>query len=185
MSLEVEQKYPVANLADVQAKLIDRGALIADPIKQVDTYYAHPARDFSQTDEAVRIRRIGDQNLITYKGPKLASTAKTRREIELPLGSGQPNGERWHEFLEALGFQAVREVSKRRQTAKIDCGGKTLEIALDEVESLGSFVEIEVIVEPEELKLAEKLLAETAESLGLSNSERRSYLEMLLDQETA
>ena len=44
-----------------------------------------PCRDFAQTDEALRIRTVGDTSFVTYKGPKLDATTKTRRELELPL----------------------------------------------------------------------------------------------------
>ena len=53
-----------------------------EPAEQVDTYFSHPARDFAATDEALRIRSIDQENFVTYKGPKLDATTKTRREID-------------------------------------------------------------------------------------------------------
>ena len=69
--------------------MIELGATIEPPVVQVDQYFAHPARDFAQTDEALRLRRVGKQNFITYKGSKIDATTKTRREIELPLAPGE------------------------------------------------------------------------------------------------
>ncbi len=79
MKLEVEQKYRVVHPAELRSRLVALGAKFAPAVRQVDAYFNHPARDFAQTDEAFRIRSIGDENYLTYKGPKLDRTVKTRR----------------------------------------------------------------------------------------------------------
>ena len=81
MHIEVEQKFRAAHSPELLARLQRLGATIEEPIEQIDQYFAHPVRDFAQTDEALRIRRVGDLNFVTYKGPKLDSTTKTRREL--------------------------------------------------------------------------------------------------------
>ena len=86
---EVEQKFRVDGFAEIETHLARLGAEIENPIEQVDTYFAHPQRDFAATDEALRIRQVGDENFVTYKGPKIDSQTKTRREIELPFASGE------------------------------------------------------------------------------------------------
>ena len=53
-----------------------------DPAEQVDRYFAHPCRDFARTDEALRLRRDGDDVAITWKGPRIDAATKTRRESE-------------------------------------------------------------------------------------------------------
>lgn len=82
---EVEQKYPVADVAALEARLADAGAGWHGVVEQVDRYFGHPSRDFADTDEALRLRRTADGVVITWKGPRLDAAAKTRREIELPL----------------------------------------------------------------------------------------------------
>jgi len=180
MQLEVEQKFPVADLAAVERQLRAWGAEIGSAGEEVDQYFAHPARDFSQTDEALRIRRKGDTTLITYKGPKIDQTTKTRREIELPLGSGEQAARQWGELLIALGFRHVAQVRKERRKCRVAREGFEVEICLDEVEGLGSFVELEVVVPDEQLDEARRVVAQLAQQLGLHHSERRSYLELLL-----
>src|SRR5215471_11347378 len=101
---EVEQKHRVEDKAELIARLQERGGTLEKPIKQSDQYFAHPCRDFAKTDEALRIRVVGDKSFVTYKGPKLDKTTKTRREIELPLDSGDHDGERFASLLAALGF---------------------------------------------------------------------------------
>ena len=85
MRYEVEQKFPVADMRAIREGLAALGAEVAAPQEEVDLYFAHPVRDFAATDEALRLRQKGPQNRITYKGPKIDTTTKTRREIELPL----------------------------------------------------------------------------------------------------
>ena len=108
MKYEVEQKFPVGDMASLESKLVELGAVISDPQQEKDLYYAHPARDFRTTDEALRIRRVGHASYITYKGPKVDQTTKTRREIELPLSAalsteaGTPDA--WRSLLEVLDF---------------------------------------------------------------------------------
>ena len=53
-------------------------------------------------------------------------------------------------------------------------------MALDKVEPLGSFVELEIDADEAEVNTAKKCLASLAAELGLGPGERRSYLELLL-----
>jgi adenylate cyclase class 2 len=182
MTYEVEMKFAVSDLATVERKLAALGATIGENTQQVDTYFNHPARDFAATDEALRIRRQGDAWRLTYKGPKLDATAKTRREIELPLTSDGCQAEQWREVLLALGFRVVADVKKTRRTMHIPFAGRAIEAALDEVEGLGSFVELELIADEDDLEAAQAVIAKLAGELGLEQPERRSYLEMLLEE---
>jgi adenylate cyclase, class 2 len=181
MRYEVEQKFPVAEFAPVEARLAALGATISPPHEEVDLYLAHPARDFSRTDEALRLRRKGDANYITYKGPKIDPHTKTRREIELPLQPGADSLAAWAAMLEALGFTVVGEVRKLRRKAIVPWQGRQVEASLDEVQGLGAFVELELFAEADDLPAAKACIASLAENLGLSTSQRRSYLELLLD----
>ena len=180
MKYEVEQKFPVSDVAALEARLTMMGAKIGQRKAEVDLYLAHPARDFSQTDEALRIRRQGTSNWITYKGPKIDRTTKTRREIELSLPPGEESAAAWVGLLEALGFLPVAEVHKVRRKFEIRWQDRRAEGCLDDVEGLGSFAELELIVEEADVEAAKARIASLAEGLGFEVSERRSYLELLL-----
>ncbi|HUT10968.1 MAG TPA: class IV adenylate cyclase [Thermoguttaceae bacterium] len=182
MPYEVEQKFPVGDMAALEARLIELGANISGPQREVDLYYAHPARDFAETDEALRIRRKGERSWITYKGPKVDKTTKTRREIDLPLRCGEESAEAFDGLLEALGFTPVAEVRKSRRKASVDWHGRRVEGSLDEVEHVGTYAELELIAEADDVDAAKACIASLAERLGLTNSERRSYLELLLER---
>lgn len=177
---EVERKYGVADTAALIANVRALGGDFVGPQEQVDMYYAHPARDFAKTDEALRIRRAGDEAFITYKGPKIDAASKTREEIELPLAGGLKAVGGFARLLEALGFRPVAEVAKQRRKAAIAWQELQFEIALDEVGSLGTFVELETAADQAQLEAAKGALASLAEKLALTDAERRSYLELLL-----
>jgi adenylate cyclase class 2 len=179
---EVECKYRVADLAALEKRLAERGARVGVAELQVDIYFQHPSRDFAATDEALRIRRIGGRNFVTYKGPKVDKTTKTRREIELPLAPGDEGARGFASLLEALGFRRVAEVRKHRRKALLSSRGQEVEIALDEVERVGTFAELELQAEEADLDQARACLASLAQDLGLLDSERRSYLELLLGE---
>ncbi|HEU5115398.1 MAG TPA: class IV adenylate cyclase, partial [Isosphaeraceae bacterium] len=82
---EVEIKFRAADHRALAARLIALGAEASEAQEHEDLYLAHPSRDFARTDEALRLRRVGDQNRVTYKGPKLGGPTKTREEIEVPF----------------------------------------------------------------------------------------------------
>ena len=180
MSYEVELKFPVSDLQVFAKKLIDLAIPISPAQEEIDLYFAHPAKDFAQTDEALRLRRSGPANFITYKGPKIDATTKTRREIELPLASGPESLAAWNALLESLDFRPVAEVRKSRRKAAIAWQGRQVEASLDDVARVGGFVEFEVVVEESDVDAARICIQSLAQSLGLAHGERRSYLEMLL-----
>jgi adenylate cyclase class 2 len=177
MNFEVEQKHRVDDSAVLLRRLAERGATLGPPIAQADEYFNHPCRDFAQTDEAVRIRTVGDASVVTYKGPKLDATTKTRRELELPLAVSHAE---FAELLTALGFQRVLTVRKSRRPFELDHQGQTVHGAWDEVDGVGTFVELELTADEAGLDEAKRTIASLAEELTLGPSERRSYLELLL-----
>ncbi len=181
MPLEVEQKFLASDLAELERRLLALGASVGDTVEQVDRYYRHPVRDFAHTDEAFRLRRVGSHNYITYKGPKLDATTKTRREIEVELPAGDDGAGQVSDLLAALGFEPVLEVHKHRRHLTLDWHGKAVEIALDRVAEVGDFIELELLADGSSLQAAQEAIAALAAKLELSQSERRSYLEMLIE----
>lgn len=185
MRMEVELKFPVEDIAITAAQLSALGAEVTPAQEERDLYYAHPVRNFAQTDEALRIRQKGGQCFLTYKGPKIDPHTKTRQEIDLQLPAGPETFAAWDELLQALGFRPVAEVRKQRRKAFLSWQGRRVEISLDEVAELGFFVELELMSDPAGLDSARSALLALAEQLGLRQSERRSYLELLLEKRSA
>ena len=135
---EVELKFPLAAERDaVVARLQGLGARLVATIEQSDRYFNHPQRDFAQSDEAFRIRSVGTQNFVTYKGPKIDTRTKTRPEIELPLGDGEALAEQFAQMLTKLSFRPVATVRKQRACWELVRGDWHFEVAIDDVEEVG------------------------------------------------
>jgi len=179
MNIEVEQKHCVDNPAALQVRLAVRGVTLGPAIVQADTYFAHPCRNFAETDEALRIRVEGADCFVTYKGPKLDATTKSRRELELPLAASHAE---FTELLAALGFESVMTVRKSRRPFELQHGGQSVHGAWDEIDGLGTFVELELSADDASLAAAQQVISSLAAELQLGPSERRSYLELLLGQ---
>jgi adenylate cyclase, class 2 len=182
MSYEVEIKFRSADHRLLRRELAMRGAVEEPPVVQEDTYLNHPSRDFARTNEAFRLRRIGAENRITYKGPKHDGPTKTREEIELTLDEGAVAHEQLARLFEHLGFRPVATIRKERTTIHLPDPSHRIEVALDRAEGLGDFAEIEIVVGSEsELPAAQGAVLALAEELGLTEIEPRSYLRMALE----
>ena len=182
MSYEVEIKFRSADHDLLRRRLAGRGAVEETPVVQVDTYLNHPSRDFARTNEAFRLRRIGAENRITYKGPKLEGPTKTREEIELSLAEGEDAFDQLRRLFENLGFRPVATIRKERTTFHLSDPPLRIEVALDRAEGLGDFAEIEIIAPSEaELPAAQGAVMALAGELGLTEVEPRSYLRMALE----
>ena len=179
--LEVEMKFPGADFAAAERRLAEWGAKADPAITEADHYFNAPDRDFARTDEALRLRRIGPANFVTYKGHKRGTRGKTRTEVEVPLGEGDQVAEDFRRLLVHLGYRPVTVVSKHRRIFHLRREGFDLEVCLDEVEGLGRFAEVEIRAPEEQAETAQEVLRRTAAELGLpEKDERRSYLELLL-----
>ena len=184
MAIEVELKFPLLPGAMTVEQVTDRlEAIGARPMPsrhQNDHYYAHPDRDFAQTDEALRISEDEHRIQLTYKGPLIDEVAKTRRELEIGIDSAEITAE----ILESLGFRPVRVVAKQRKPFELSWQGISVEAVIDQVEGLGDFVELETMSDTDSHQAARDHLLALATKLGLEQSERRSYLCLLLAGET-
>ena len=186
MSIEVEVKFRGVDHEALASRLADLGASSGDAVEHVDRYLAHPARDFRLTNEAFRIRRVGPENRITYKGPRRDGPTKTREEIEIPFQGGPEALEGLGRIFEALGFRPVAEVRKTRRPFSLNRDGRPLEVTLDRVADLGAFAEVEAIAATEaDVPDAQAAVLDLARSLGLETVEPRSYLRMVLERSGA
>jgi adenylate cyclase class 2 len=181
--VEVEMKFPLTDFGDVERCLAGWSVQAAAPRQELDEYFNAPNRDFAQTDEALRLRRIADRTWLTYKGPKLDPATKTRTEVEVELAQQAHAADACRSIVLHLGYQPVALVSKHRRVCHVERAGFALEISLDNVDQVGLFVELEIQAPENRLRAAQRVLQEAAAALGLSRSERRSYLELLLAKE--
>lgn len=205
---EVEIKLP-ADVESVRDRLRDAGAERRDARLQRDSYYDAPHRDFAETDEALRVRHetplsdgtgSGERNggangersgapdaeqtpagttKITYKGPRIDADSKTRVEHETEVSDADATVG----LFSGLGFEPAATVEKRREFWSL--AGFT--VALDRVDGLGEFVEIEREVAAEgDIEATRDEALGVLERLGLDGDTqvRTSYLGQLLAQES-
>ncbi|MFN3804144.1 MAG: class IV adenylate cyclase [Pyrobaculum sp.] len=167
--LEVEIKFRAVD--GVEDRLRGLGFSFSGEREEVDIYFQHPCRDFSLTDEALRVRLVDSGVEVTYKGPRSGRGAKTRWEASTRAGLEVL------EILRRLGFVEVARVRKRRRYFERG----SLSVSLDWVEGLGQFVEVEAVVERfEDVGEAVEAVREVARSLGLVEEVRETYLELVL-----
>ena len=178
--LEIEQKFARADFAALERRLAEWGAVLAEEHTESDHYLNAPDRDFAKTDEAFRLRRIGETNYLTYKGPKRADVVKVRTELEIRLPDGEQAATDFLRLFTHLGYRPVAIVRKHRRAYKLNRSGFDVTVCLDDAEGLGHYAEVEVLAPEDRRDAARAVLSETAAALGLTNVERRSYLGLLL-----
>ncbi|MCL7411102.1 MAG: class IV adenylate cyclase [Methanosarcinaceae archaeon] len=171
--IEIEVKAR-ADHERIKGLLNEIGARAIGVEHHCDTYYNAPHRDFSITDEALRIRIVNSSAVLTYKGKKLDAVSKTREEFETDVDAVIMRN-----ILLSLGFFESGVVKKTRAIFEFEA----LIICLDSVEGLGEFIEVETMAQSKSdvdehrahvFGFLERL------GVGQEDSIRVSYLEMLI-----
>jgi len=190
-SYEVEVKVPINDEKALEHTILEAGGKRLNSENQSDMYYDHPCRSFSQTDEAIRIRSrepVDDHSLttseyapieLTYKGPKVDKTTKTRLEYT----TGISNFDATTSILQYTGFKHVATIKKHR--VFFDFNGIT--VSIDNVEAVGTFIELELIAKnKKEMQDARDRILSLVKNLGLDPMRmvRESYLEIYLARVT-
>jgi len=174
--LEIELKVEVPSLEPVRERLTSKSAEFTGKDHEHDIYYNAPHRDFGTTDEALRVRYYSDHTLLTYKGKKLREFGlKAREELNTTIESGEV----FEQILARLGFRKTAEVNKWRENYRLGDAA----FALDTVEHLGTFVEIEIMAEENGVGAEAKITA-LAKEMGICGEPiLASYLELVLSRQ--
>ena len=185
--IEVEVKLPLRRQENTEETdritevLCSMGFRKAARFCQRDTYFDNEAGEIRGGGKALRIRETKDlmKGVVTaelnFKGPRMDQVSMTRQELETEVGQAE-TGRR---ILAALGFSPVLpEVVKERTEYR----RKEITAALDRVEGLGDFLELEILADEETengkvLQKLEELLGELGYQMG--DTVTRSYLSML------
>jgi len=194
--IEVEIKVKVSNPDSIREKFKSKDGKLILSLHHEDTYFNMPEklRDFRKTDEALRIRKSieyeegfeSSENKInyylTYKGKKLDSLTKTRKELEISVS----NGEIMKDLLNSLGFRDVLTVVKERELYEVHYKDKVIIALIDYIPILNEyFIEVELITEStKKLEDSRELLFEFLNSINIKREEsiRKSYLELIVER---
>lgn len=186
--VEVEIKSSLGNITAEKLQEIAavNGFVESDTLNMTDVYYNGIDRNFAETDEALRLRSVINaatsetKTFITYKGPKTDLRSNTRKECETQIGDLSVMAD----LLGSLGYTKVFAVEKCRKEMLLTAENITL--CIDDVKNLGTFMELEILVEDEAKKQQsiDRLLS-MLDTFGIpqENLTRKSYLEMLLAQQ--
>lgn len=193
--IEVEIKAHIQNPDVLRHKFRKKNGTYQFSLLHEDTYYNMPIelRDFRETDEALRIRKSvkyhsdephdKQQNYyLTYKGAKLDSSTKTRKELETIVEDGMI----LKDILEKLGFREVLTVKKVRELYTFNYRQKKIEVLIDYLPILEQhFIEAEMRVKSEnKIGEARELLLSFLNqfNIGKRDSIRKSYLELIIEK---
>jgi adenylate cyclase class 2 len=161
---EIEIKLKVDSFQAIESKLKEKGCILSEPITQHDVVYSlkSSTKEFESAKEGdviIRIRHLKDSAQLNLKQQRSGEMDNLEYETEVR----EP--EEMHHMLSILGWSPVVEVRKIRRKGKL----REYEICLDQVEQLGTFVELEKLTDDDvnAEKVREELFNEL-ESLGLS-----------------
>ena len=134
--LEQEVKFRLPAAKSRAAELEAVGAHVEKPRHfEQNVLYDYPDRRLAKRDEALRLRRVGNQSWLTWKGPDHGSgRIKQRRELETFLD----DADAVEAILEALGLVECFRYEKYRAIYRAESAILTV----DET-PLGVFLEIE------------------------------------------
>jgi len=171
MPTEIESKLRVASHEPVRARLASLGATFVRRIVETNRLFARTDGSLRRADCGLRIRTahvVEGATLpatLTFKGPRQAGPFKRRREIETEIA----DAETMTAVLDVLGFEERHRFEKKRESWRLGACG----VDLDELPSLGAFVEVEG---PDEAAISEAL-----RGLQLANAQpvQETYVEMV------
>ncbi|UCF43985.1 MAG: class IV adenylate cyclase [Planctomycetota bacterium] len=139
MCVEIEAKLKVESLQEIAEKLTALGAEFLHEQTQTDYYFDDESATLARTDKCLRLRRQltgrDERTFLTYKGAKEEDEFKKRREVEIEV----TNADSAEKLLSEIGYERALVVEKKRQLWRF----RRCSVALDELPSLGNFVEIE------------------------------------------
>jgi adenylate cyclase class 2 len=180
MAREVEIKFRLRERTEPERRLRALGATYAGTVLEQNTLFDSEDRALAREDRALRIRTarsiedpMASRSTLTWKGPRSPGPLKDREEHETEIASADA----LRAILAALGLRPVLAFEKQRSTWHLG----EAEVVIDEIEGLGTFLEIEA--ERPAIEAAIRALALRDPALG-AEVEQRSYPELLRERAT-
>ena len=162
---EIEVKAKAGDISQLKEKFISLGCEFFDPVVQDDRIYLKKGDSLDNRYPGLVALRIRSEN------GKHILTLKKRRENDLDNIECEiiiDNPDQAHDMLLHLGYDEVSHVHKTRHA----CSYNGLGICLDEVEGLGSFIEVEKMTEEDDGAAVQSELFCFLQTLGISEADR-------------
>jgi adenylate cyclase class 2 len=155
MAIETEKKYRLGpkRLEEIIEKLVNLGATYVKEVFEVN--YQHRGGDMDESGATLRLRKIGDFTVLTYKERmKSDNGAKRKMEYETSVSDVEAT----EAIIERLGYRLTAVYEKRRKYWLLG----DVEVVLDEL-PFGLYMEIEG---------TDEAIEKAAKKLGLKEIER-------------
>jgi adenylate cyclase class 2 len=156
-AIETEVKIPVPHWTSAEAHqrlAALHFAVCAPRIFEANAVFDTPNQSVRGGQMLLRLRRVGDRNILTWKGPTVYGTHKSRPELEVTFSSFDT----MRQILEHLGYATYFRYEKYRTEFT---GREAGTVTFDET-PIGNFVELEG---------HGRWIDETAVRLGFSQSD--------------
>lgn len=170
--MEIEIRARIKNPEEAK-KNLDLQAVHKESSDEHDLYLRHEG-DVNRV-LVLRIRRKKSGAVLTFKGKSTGDdTAWT--DADLPLA----DPDNLQKLLLASGYMEVVEIKKHRE--RYDLEG--FEVNFDEIESLGTFIEIEGRGEESDRAAVEEKITELLSGLGIQKDDiiRKGYVPLMLEK---
>lgn len=162
--LEIEVKALVRDRALLEQRLAERDIILDAPRTQIDHVFVKNVESieaFYQNFIFVRIREQADQKPILTLKKKRQELASLEYETEVE------SVEMMSQILQQLSLVHALTIEKTRSTGK--CGQYTL--CVDEVAGLGTYIEVEQLVEDGNIDVFQKELFVFLQSIGITEED--------------
>jgi adenylyl cyclase CyaB, putative len=164
---------------EIKVKISDENKLVAiieklklefvNEYEQIDSYFDFPTNDLFLKDEVLRIREENGKYYLVYKGKREETEGKIRREIAVEISDPLA----MEKILSKLNLRKTLVIKKKRKEFAKD----QIKLYLDNVDNLGTFVEIEA-----DEKLDINALIKMLNEIGMSKDSiiKETYSELML-----
>jgi len=162
---EIEIKVRVADPEIIRGRLRAIGCILSIAKRQEDVVFVHGSMKKYEVKEGTVVLRTRDEDGKT--------TLTLKRQLSSPLSSEEyevevSSSESIHLMLAAMGFRELVRVNKTRMTSFYGA----FKICIDEVQHLGTFLEVESVTERNDYTVVQEEMYETLLNLGIEFIEK-------------
>jgi adenylate cyclase class 2 len=163
---EVEMKFRLnsEHKESFVTKLESLGGKFIKNKREIDTYFNVSGRDSLTTKECLRVRETDSHTEITYKPPTDSSAIDLSHFAKQETNLSVPDAKEAINLLELLGNQILVTVDKERSYYEFE----DLAVVIDVIKDAGTFVEIEIETDAEEIGIGK--IRSLAQELNLDDS---------------
>jgi len=162
---EIEVKAKAKSFDAIKLKLEKMGCVFTEPVIQDDTIFINfESKNFTRGPKGanyLRIRNSKGKSVFNIKQDVSNVLDRIEKEVEVA------DPKIMKQMIELLGYHVIAKVYKTRTKTKY----KDVEICLDKVKGLGSFIEVEKMSNKDGEKVQEELFV-FLESLGVKREDR-------------